>query len=76
MDSGGHFTDLITKGFGLAGQSENPPPAQEEMSQLKRMNNFIPMLISQCPGSPAYPSIHTQPKLLPSAIYESIGRRN
>ena len=33
MDSGGYFTDLITKGFGLAGQSENPPPAQEVVAQ-------------------------------------------
>jgi len=24
VDSGGYFTDLITKGLGLAGQSENP----------------------------------------------------
>ena len=33
MDSGGYFTDLITKGLGLAGQSENPAPAQDVVAQ-------------------------------------------
>ena len=33
MDSGGYFTDLIAKGLGLAGQSENLAPAQEVVAQ-------------------------------------------
>ncbi|OQU81152.1 hypothetical protein SORBI_3006G018701 [Sorghum bicolor] len=33
MDSGAYFADLITKGHGLAGQSENPPPPQEVVAQ-------------------------------------------
>jgi len=33
MDSGGYYTDLITNGFGLASQSEIPPPAQEVEAQ-------------------------------------------
>ena len=33
VDSGGYFTDLITKGLGLAGQSENPAPAQDVVAQ-------------------------------------------
>jgi len=33
MDSQGYFTDWITKGLGLAGQSENPPPAEEVVAQ-------------------------------------------
>jgi len=33
VDLGGYFTDLITKGLGLAGQSKNLAPAQEVVAQ-------------------------------------------